>query len=175
MKLNILVTGGAGYIGSVAISKLLENGHKVHVIDNFMYNQSSLNHYSLNKNFQVNKFKIKNLALSIISLFLLIFYFDYQLIYGGGIFYRLSIIIFNNNYLYYIFILIILNIFILIFTNYNNNKDRIFDLTFFLVLIFLEIDDVYYHETYDPLIYFVFFLLVKNKFYINFEIVPPSI
>ena len=60
MKLNILVTGGAGYIGSVAISKLLENGHKVHVIDNFMHNQSSLNHYCLNKNFQVNKGDIRS-------------------------------------------------------------------------------------------------------------------
>ena len=60
MKFNILVTGGAGYIGSVAISKLLENGHKVHVIDNFMHNQSSLNHYCLNKNFQVNKGDIRS-------------------------------------------------------------------------------------------------------------------
>ena len=60
MKLNILVTGGAGYIGSVAISKLLENGHKVYVIDNFMYSQSSLNHYCLNKNFQVNKGDIRS-------------------------------------------------------------------------------------------------------------------
>ena len=60
MKFNILVTGGAGYIGSVAISKLLENGHKVHVIDNFMYNQSSLYHYCLNKNFQVTKGDIRS-------------------------------------------------------------------------------------------------------------------
>ena len=60
MKFNILVTGGAGYIGSVAILKLLENGHKVHVIDNFMHNQSSLNHYCLNKNFQVNKGDIRS-------------------------------------------------------------------------------------------------------------------
>ncbi len=60
MKLNILVTGGAGYIGSVAIPKLLKKGHKVHVIDNFMYNQSSLNHFCLNKNFQVTKGDIRS-------------------------------------------------------------------------------------------------------------------
>jgi len=40
--MNILVTGGAGYIGSILVPKLLDNGYSVTVIDNFMYNQSSL-------------------------------------------------------------------------------------------------------------------------------------
>lgn len=40
--MNILVTGGAGYIGSVMTPVLLQAGHRVTVIDNFMYNQSSL-------------------------------------------------------------------------------------------------------------------------------------
>jgi nucleoside-diphosphate-sugar epimerase len=39
---NVLVTGGAGYIGSVLVPLLLADGHEVTVVDNFMYQQTSL-------------------------------------------------------------------------------------------------------------------------------------
>jgi len=41
-KPKILMTGGAGYIGSVLSRVLLERGHRVTVLDNFLYNQNSL-------------------------------------------------------------------------------------------------------------------------------------
>ena len=40
--MNILITGGAGFIGSVLCEYLLDAGHDVTVLDNFMYGQSSL-------------------------------------------------------------------------------------------------------------------------------------
>lgn len=40
--MKILVTGAAGYIGSVLVPKLLDEGHEVVAVDNFMYNQTSL-------------------------------------------------------------------------------------------------------------------------------------
>lgn len=48
---EILVTGGAGYIGSMLVPDLLSKGHKVTVIDNLLYKQTSLSHVIRNKNF----------------------------------------------------------------------------------------------------------------------------
>lgn len=59
MSHNILVTGGAGYLGSIMVPDLLNAGHKVTVLDNFMFQQSSLNHVCSNPNFSIVKGDIR--------------------------------------------------------------------------------------------------------------------
>ena len=51
--MKILVTGGAGYLGSIIVPTLLQEGHTVSVLDNFMYNQTSLLDCCNNKDLEI--------------------------------------------------------------------------------------------------------------------------
>jgi len=63
MTSNILITGGAGYLGSTMTPILIAAGHKVTVVDNFMFKQSSLNQLCYNPNFDVVRGDIRDEAL----------------------------------------------------------------------------------------------------------------
>ena len=57
---KILITGGAGYIGSILATKLVDLGHKVTVVDLLKYSSSSLNHLYSFKNFNFIHADVQN-------------------------------------------------------------------------------------------------------------------
>ena len=60
---KILVTGGAGYIGSILVPILLKENFEVTVIDNFMYKQNTLLDVIGTKNLEVINGDVRNLKL----------------------------------------------------------------------------------------------------------------
>lgn len=62
MGQHILVTGGAGYLGSILVPALLEAGHQVTVLDNFMYRQNTLAQCCIDPRFQLLRGDIRNTA-----------------------------------------------------------------------------------------------------------------
>lgn len=60
---NVLVTGGAGYVGAVLIPKLLYNGYKVKVLDLFMYGDDAMDAVKDNPNLELVKGDIRDRAL----------------------------------------------------------------------------------------------------------------
>ena len=55
MRESILITGGAGYIGSVLVPMLLHEGYRVHVLDSFLFGQNSLADCCHDANFTVTR------------------------------------------------------------------------------------------------------------------------
>lgn len=53
MPAKVLITGGAGYIGSVLTPLLLGEGHSVTILDNFLFNQPTLMDSCINPNFAI--------------------------------------------------------------------------------------------------------------------------
>ena len=57
--MKILISGGAGYLGSTLVPDLLAKDHKITVLDNFMFKQSSLNHVCYHPKFSIVKGDIR--------------------------------------------------------------------------------------------------------------------
>ena len=60
---KVLVTGGAGYIGSVLVPTLLEKGYEVTVLDNLMFGQSTLLEQCINPKFSFFNGDVRDLNL----------------------------------------------------------------------------------------------------------------
>lgn len=50
---KVLVTGGAGYLGAILCEHLLQAGHSVTVVDNFLFGQTPLLHLCANPRFDI--------------------------------------------------------------------------------------------------------------------------
>jgi len=60
---KILVTGGAGYKGTILIPKLLEKGYKVTLFDRFMWGYRPILHFASNNNLRIVKGDIRDESL----------------------------------------------------------------------------------------------------------------
>lgn len=52
MSMKVLITGGAGYLGSILCEHLLHAGFSVTVLDSLIYGEQNLNHLCADKNFE---------------------------------------------------------------------------------------------------------------------------
>ena len=59
--MKILVTGGAGYIGSILVEMLLQKNYEVTAIDNFCYEQNTLANCCFYPNFKIINSDIRKL------------------------------------------------------------------------------------------------------------------
>lgn len=59
-KERILITGGAGYVGSVMTENFLERGYAVTVLDDFRYSKTSLLHLCCYRNLEVVKGDVRD-------------------------------------------------------------------------------------------------------------------
>ena len=119
-------------------------------------------------NFQKLKLIIyeKNIFIfSIIYLILLLLNFNFEIPYSGGIFFQISKLLFSNNYFFYFISFLSFYLIFLIFKKFTAKNFLVLDLILLILLIFMEIDGVIYHEAYDPLFYILSFLLIKNTLY----------
>ena len=63
--MKILVTGGAGYLGSILCQKLLDKAYEVRMIDTFWYGKKPIESLLKNKNFEIIEGDIRNLVVTV--------------------------------------------------------------------------------------------------------------
>ena len=115
----------------------------------------------INPAFLFQDFKKKiNYKYTIILLLIFIFlayYFNYPYtdFFGGGVFFKISNLLFGNNFLFFIFALIS---FLVLFTISEGKTDNYL---LFLLLILYNLQFTIYNKYYDPLLIIMFFLMFE--------------
>ena len=99
----------------------------------------------LNKNKLLLKqvLSFKSCILFLSSIFLMLLFFEYEKSYSGGIFFKVSGLLFNNNYLF--FLIASLGVVILYLIFFTGKRIYIFDIILLFILFLLEMDGVIYH------------------------------
>jgi len=123
----------------------------------------SIPYFLINYKITINSIRLNylNALLTIIYAVLLMNYFYYDLQYSGGVLYKISKIIFKSDYFFIGLSSIIFYIFISIIKKYEYLNEFLI----FFLLIFFGINGIIYHRYFDPLLYIIFFLLIKNPIY----------
>ena len=60
--MKVLITGGAGYKGAVLACRLLDEGHHVSILDNFVYGFDSILHLVNHQNLEIIRQDVRNLT-----------------------------------------------------------------------------------------------------------------
>ena len=112
------------------------------------------------------KINFFNIFITIVAFLLVFIFFNYTTSSGGGFYFHLSKLIFNNNFLVYL---------VFPFAFYISNQvlqiQKLRNFIILIIIIFFEIDGHFYMETYDPLFYILCFTIFKisiiNKIFID--------
>ena len=112
-----------------------------------------------------SSFKLNKINIFFTFIFSIIVYkfFNYQMSTGGGIFFQIQKLFFNGNIFFTL-------IFAVSFYLVNNVLEvrKIKNLMLLLILLFFELDNYFYMETFDPLFLICFLLLFDVKVLFNF-------
>jgi hypothetical protein len=117
----------------------------------------------INNIFNKNYYTVKTIIL--ITIIALLFTFNYPITnnFGGGFIFKISHLLFNNNYLFYLCATISVIFILILFNMYRMNY-----LILFIIVFLYNLQFTIYNKYYDPLLFLTLFLLLKLNLEKNF-------